>query len=116
MSQGCLTCALPPVPTMHVPSCTPDTLTGAPSMHLFTVRRARLRPGFARLYPELAPDVWMSASRAARLVRSANRRHRRELVPGARVLSELHFEFKGGRRSRQELTGCWTPRAEARAG
>jgi hypothetical protein len=36
-------------------------------MHLFVVRRARQRPSFARLYPELVPDVWMCAGRAAAL-------------------------------------------------
>jgi hypothetical protein len=84
-------------------------------MHLFVVRRARLRPGFARLYPELVPNVWMCASKAARLVRSANLRKGREVVLGARVLSDSHFEFRGGRRSRQEVTGQWTPRGAARA-
>jgi hypothetical protein len=84
-------------------------------MHLFVVRRARLRPGFARLYPELVPDVWMCAGKAAALVRSANVRKSREVVLGARVLSDLHFEFRGGSRSRQDRTGQWTARAEARA-
>ena len=84
-------------------------------MDFFAVRRARIRAEFAYLYPELVPDIWMSARKAANLVRAADRRKRRLRAVGARVLSDRHFEFRGGSPSRQELTGVWTPRAIARA-
>ena len=37
----------------------------------FQVRRVRVRPGFAALYPEIAPGVWIGAKRAAHLVQHA---------------------------------------------
>jgi hypothetical protein len=83
-------------------------------MDFFDVRRARVRPGSAGMYPEVVPGVWMSGSKAAQLVRSANRRKRREVVLGGRVLSDEHFEFRGGKRSEQQRTGQSTPRAGCR--
>ncbi|HYC30721.1 MAG TPA: hypothetical protein VEB59_00450 [Gemmatimonadales bacterium] len=77
-------------------------------MAFFDIRRVRVRPEFAHLYPEVAPDVWLSARRVTRLVR--RRRGPRILFPGHRVLSELHFEFRGGARGRQYLTGAWLER------
>jgi hypothetical protein len=66
-------------------------------MNFFEVRRARVRPEFAKLYPEIVPGVWISAKQAARLVRLHARR--RESSP---VLLDLHFEFRGGRGSLPE--------------
>jgi hypothetical protein len=83
-------------------------------MDFFDVRRARVRPGSAAMHPEVVPGVWMSASKAAQLVRSANRRNRRQVALGDRVLSDAHFEFRGGKRSQQQQTGQWAPRAESR--
>jgi hypothetical protein len=77
-------------------------------MAFFDIRRVRVRPEFAHLYPEVADGVWHSARRATRLVR--RRRGPRFLLPGNRVLSELHFEFRGGVRGRQYLTGVWLER------
>ena len=82
-------------------------------MNLFAVRRARLRPEFAELYPEIVPGVWISARKATRFVLA---RGRRELCmqlgcDRGRVLCEVHLEFRGGRRSRQEVAGVWTDRA-----
>ncbi len=37
-------------------------------MSFFLVRRARVRPQFAKLYPEIVPGVWISARRATRVV------------------------------------------------
>jgi len=84
-------------------------------MDFFDVRRARVRARFAGLYPEVLPGVWMSASKIVQLVRSADQRCVREMILGSRVLSDVHFEFRGGRRSRQQRTGEWTPRAEVPA-
>jgi hypothetical protein len=79
-------------------------------MSFFDVRRARVRREFAELYPEIVPDMWISASRVARLVGRSRRNSRTNLVAGTRILSDAHFEFRGGRRGRQYLTGNWTPR------
>ncbi len=84
-------------------------------MDFFAVRRARIRAEFAYLYPELVPAVWMSARKASNLVRAADRRKQRPRLPGARVLSDRHFEFRGGTPDRQQLTGNWIPRTVARA-
>jgi hypothetical protein len=76
-------------------------------MAFFDIRRVRVRPEFAHLYPEVASGIWLSARRVTRLVR---RRGPHILLPGTRVLSELHFEFRGGARGRQYLTGVWLQR------
>jgi hypothetical protein len=83
-------------------------------MDFFEVRRARVRPGAAGMYPEVVPGVWMSASKAAQLVRSANRRKRREVVIGRRMLSDAHFEFRGGKRGEQHRAGQTMPRVGCR--
>lgn len=81
-------------------------------MNFFDVRRARVRPEFAELYPEIAPGVWMSARHATRLVRQRGPREQcNQGCARGRVLCEVHFEFRGGSRGRQYLTGTWTPRA-----
>lgn len=80
-------------------------------MDFFAVRRVRVRPEFASLYPELVPGVWMSAARAARLVRQADPNQQR--VHGCacmRQLCEVQFEFRGGRQ--QPRTGAWQSRAQ----
>ena len=83
-------------------------------MDFFIVRRARVRPEYARHYPELVPGVWMSAARAARLIRQADPGHQRVHACGCRrVMCELHFEFRGGRRQ-QQPPGDWRSRAEYR--
>ena len=83
-------------------------------MDFFIVRRARVRSEFASLYPELVPGVWMSATRAARLIRQADPAHQRvHACACRRLMCEIHFEFRGGRR--QHLpTGAWQSRAEYR--
>jgi hypothetical protein len=80
-------------------------------MNFFEVRRVRVRPAYAHLYPEIIPDVWLSAWRVTRLVRRAASRTGAERI-GARVLSDEHFEFRGGTRGRQYVTGMWEARAE----
>lgn len=60
-------------------------------------REARLRPEFAHLYPMLQPDTWESAAMTAeriaamRLLQLAD-----TYVLHDRVLTEAHFEFRGG--------------------
>jgi hypothetical protein len=83
-------------------------------MDFFTVRRARVRPEYASLYPELVPGVWMSAARAARLIRQADPAQQRvHQCACRRLMCEKYFEFRGGRR--QHLPAdAWRPRAEYR--
>jgi len=74
----------------------------------------RVRPEFASLYPEMVPGVWTSATKAARLIRQADPKQQR--VHGCacrRLMCEIHFEFRGGRRHR-ERPGGWQSRAEYR--
>jgi hypothetical protein len=61
------------------------------------LREARLRPEFAHLYPMLAPDTWAPAAdiaekvAAIRLLQLAD-----TYVLHDRVLTDAHFEFRGG--------------------
>ena len=81
-------------------------------MDFFIVRRVRVRPEFASLYPELVPGVWISAGRAARLIRQADPLQQRAHDGGCRrLMCEIHFEFRGGRKQGGG-TGAWRPRAE----
>ena len=81
-------------------------------MDFFIVRRVRVRREFASLYPELVPGVWISAGRAARLIRQADPAQRRvHDCPCRRLMCEAHFEFRGG--PRQGLPSvAWRSRAE----
>ncbi len=60
-----------------------------------TIREARLRPQYAALYPALQPDAWQPATAIGRqlllwhLTAPA-------LPEGERLMSEEHFEFRGG--------------------
>lgn len=83
-------------------------------MVFFAIRRARLRLEFAQVYPEIAPNIWLSARAAARTVRRANARRQRPEESGQRVLPDAHFDFRGGRRRRQDGPGQRT-RATDRA-
>jgi hypothetical protein len=63
-------------------------------------REARLKPEFAHLYPGLKPRIWyhaawLSARQFAR-VRSDG-----SAASIASVLSDQHFEFRGGRPRRK---------------
>ena len=81
-------------------------------MDFFAVRRVRVRPEFASVYPEMVPGVWMSAAKAARLIRQADPGQQR--VQGCacrRLMCKVHFEFRGGR-GPQSPNGAWRSRAE----
>lgn len=84
-------------------------------MNLFHIRRARVRPEFAKFYPEIVPGVWMSAQRAARLVRHRGPRAqcREQGCARGRALCEVHFEFRGGASSAQNPTDARRQRANA---
>ena len=59
------------------------------------IREARLRPQYASLYPALEPGTWQPATAIGRqlllwhLTAPA-------LPDGERLMSEEHFEFRGG--------------------
>ncbi len=77
-------------------------------MVFFGIRRARVRPEFAELYPQIVGQIWVSARAAASAVRRAHRRQGREAISGQRVLTDAHFEFRGGQRQRQAARAPWT--------
>jgi hypothetical protein len=67
-----------------------------------TVREARLRPEFAELYPTLAPGVWLPASDLGRQLLLWHLALGRS-PQGERLMSEEHFEFRGG----GQRDGAW---------
>ena len=58
-------------------------------------REVRVRPRYAKLYPELATDEWVSAREFAELIVLRARTARR-LSMYQRTLDQRHFEFRGG--------------------
>ncbi|HEU4699269.1 MAG TPA: hypothetical protein VFS40_08820 [Gemmatimonadales bacterium] len=60
------------------------------------VRQARLRADFARLYPTLAPDVWLPAAEVGAVVLFRRLLTDGRVMLGSRLLEESHFEFRGG--------------------
>jgi hypothetical protein len=71
------------------------------------MRKARLRPEYAQLYPEVLPDVWLGAAGVAvRVVRQQERAASKSGTPGSgRRLSSTHFQFTGGRKRRAGWSG-----------
>ena len=57
------------------------------------VREGSLRSAYQPLYPGIRAEVWYVAGSLASVV--GRGRSRRDSIPG-RVLSDLHFEFRGG--------------------
>jgi hypothetical protein len=59
------------------------------------IREARLRPQYASLYPALEADIWQPASSIGRQLLLW---HLTASIPpeGERLMSEEHFEFRGG--------------------
>ena len=73
-------------------------------------REARLRPEHAELYPVLPPGVWLSASEIGRQLLLWHLATAR--APEAeRLISEEHFEFRGGERR----SGSWINQRSERA-
>jgi len=58
-------------------------------------REVRVRPQFAKLYPELATDRWVSARELAEVL-VVRARTARSLNIYRRTLDQRHFEFRGG--------------------
>jgi hypothetical protein len=67
-----------------------------------TIREARLRPEFAEHYPSLQAGVWMPASDLGRQLLLWHLASGRP-PEGERLMSEEHFEFRGGARR----DGAW---------
>lgn len=59
-----------------------------------SVRLARLRPEFARLYPSIRPNRWVPARKLLRKLRAENE--------PSRPLGDAHFDFQGGSRRNPE--------------
>lgn len=60
-------------------------------------REARLRPEYAHLYPMLEPDTWDSAALTAERVAATRLLQLADTyVLHDRVLTDAHFEFRGG--------------------
>lgn len=76
------------------------------------LRQACLRPEAAHLYPHLSPGQWVPAAEiAARLLGEAARGKVESGHP--RILSDEHFEFRGGGREatlRYRARTRWTDR------
>jgi len=76
-----------------------------------TIREARLRPQYASLYPALEPGTWQPATAIGRqlllwhLTAPA-------LPDSERLMSEEHFEFRGGARRDRAESGVRTRSAD----
>jgi hypothetical protein len=62
-----------------------------------TIREARLRPQYASLYPALEAGTWQPASAIGRQLLLWHLTAP-SLPDGERLMSEEHFEFRGGSR------------------
>jgi hypothetical protein len=61
------------------------------------LREARVRPEFVHLYPMLEPGVWASAADTAERVAAVRLLQLADTyVFHDRVLTDAHFEFRGG--------------------
>jgi hypothetical protein len=70
-----------------------------------TAREARLRPEWADLYPGVAPDVWHLAAELVPQVLRHRLREQGTWEFTRRILSDDHFEFRGGRPRDATWTG-----------
>ncbi len=73
-------------------------------------REARLRSEFAELYPVLPSGVWMAAADIGRQLLLWHLATSRS-PDGERLISEEHFEFRGGERR----SGSWVNQRSERA-
>jgi hypothetical protein len=76
-----------------------------------SIREARLRPQYASLYPALEPGTWQPASDIGRQLLLW---HLTASTPpqGERLMSEEHFEFRGGTRRERAEVNARTRRAD----
>jgi hypothetical protein len=76
-----------------------------------TIREARLRPQYASLYPALEPGTWQPASAIGRQLLLWHLTAP-SLPEGERLMSEEHFEFRGGAQRGESGVGARTRRAD----
>lgn len=60
-----------------------------------SIREAKLRPEYAELYPAIEPGVWIRASDVGRQLLLWHLTAA-SLPDAERVMSDEHFEFRGG--------------------
>ena len=75
------------------------------------IREARLRPQYASLYPALEAGTWQPATAIGRQLLLW---HLTAPTPpqGERLMSEEHFEFRGGSRREQSEANARTREAD----
>lgn len=66
-------------------------------------REAWLLGEYQQWYPRLGPDTWLPAELVADVVRKQLQHGEPRWAAGSRVLSDLHFQFRGGRQDRSRL-------------
>ena len=76
-----------------------------------TIREARLRPQYASLYPALEPGTWQAATAIGRQLLLWHLTAP-GLPDGERLMSEEHFEFRGGSRRNESDAGVRTRSAD----
>jgi hypothetical protein len=76
-----------------------------------TIREARLRPQYASLYPALTPGTWQPASAIGRQLLLWHLTAP-SLPEGERLMSEEHFEFRGGLRRGEGEVNARTRQAD----
>jgi hypothetical protein len=74
-------------------------------------REARLRPQYASLYPALEAGTWQPASAIGRQLLLWHLTSP-TLPQGERLMSEEHFEFRGGTSREPAQAGARTRRAD----
>lgn len=78
------------------------------------IREARLRPQYASLYPALEPGTWQPASAIGRQLLLWHLTAP-SLPDGERLMSEEHFEFRGGAPRERSQSGVRTRHADRSA-
>ena len=76
-----------------------------------SIREARLRPQYASLYPALEPGTWQPATAIGRQLLLWHLTAP-SLPDGERLMSEEHFEFRGGSRREKAEAGVRTRSAD----
>jgi hypothetical protein len=84
-------------------------------MGLFYRRRARLRPDYEHLYPRVVAGIWLGVRRVVSTVRRADATARQRERDGGRLLPNAHFEFRGGKRRKDERLSLETRSTDPRA-
>jgi hypothetical protein len=76
------------------------TSSGSDGMN---TRETRLLGQYHLWYPRVRPDTWLPAELVAHVVRQQLQHGEPRWAAGPRVLSDTHFQFRGGRQDRSPL-------------